>query len=287
VKYLQVGFICPDGGKILHEDCYKGCRIPEQFPAKRCMALRNHKLIGDVRAFNNKPSVTECLKGTRERYLEIINPYYIDPQSAIFRIIGTKAHAELDKFTGDNELGEIRLELEGITGAFDYYENECLYDSKTYGSYKVMKCLGIEMVDVPTGEVYKTGPKKGQVKTKKMPRQGVPDLTEQTLQLNMYRLMLEDSGFPVKKMFLDIAVRDGGIQVATTRGVKQNAYLIEVPHMDDSEVLAYFRSKRDALLTALENKQLPPPCSMDERWQGRKCQSYCNVAEWCDLGGKA
>ena len=133
------------------------------------------------------------------------------------------------------------------------------------------------MVDEPTGEVYKTGPKKGQAKTKKVARQGIPDLDEQKLQLNMYRLMLEDFGFPVKKMFLDIAVRDGGIQVATTRGVTQNAYLIEVPRMDDNEVREYFRNKRDALLTALENRQLPPPCSMDERWQGRKCQSYCNV----------
>ncbi|OPZ39053.1 MAG: hypothetical protein BWY95_02810 [Bacteroidetes bacterium ADurb.BinA104] len=251
------------------------------------MALRNLRMIADARVWNGKPSVTQLLKGTRESYLEISFPYYINPQDAIFRIIGTKAHAELDKYTADNEIGEIRLELEGITGAFDYYEDQCLYDSKTYGSYKVMKCLGIEMVDEPTGEVYKTGPKKGQAKTKKVARQGIPDLDEQKLQLNMYRLMLEDSGFPVQKMFLDIAVRDGGIQVATTRGVERNAYLIEVPRMADDEVLAYFRVKRDALLTALENRQLPPPCSIDERWQGRKCQSYCNVAEWCDLGGKS
>lgn len=283
----QTGFICTDGQPIPFNKCFNGCRIADQHPAKKCMALRNLRMIADVRVWNGKPSVTQLLKGTRESYLEIIYPYYINPQDAIFRIIGTKAHAELDKYTADNEIGEIRLELEGITGAFDYYEDGCLYDSKTYGSYKVMKCLGIEMVDEPTGEVYKTGPKKGQTKTKKVARQGIPDLDEQKLQLNMYRLMLEDSGFPVKKMFLDIAVRDGGIQVATTRGVKQNAYLIEVPHMDDSEVLTYFRSKRDALLTALKNIQLPPPCSIDERWQGRKCQSYCNVAEWCDLGGKA
>jgi hypothetical protein len=283
----QTGFICTDGQPIPFDQCFQGCRIADQHPAKKCMALRNLRMIADARVWNGKPSVTQLLKGTRESYLEIIHPYYINPQDAIFRIIGTKAHAELDKYTADNEIGEIRLELEGITGAFDYYEDECLYDSKTYGSYKVMKCLGIEMVDVPTGEIYKTGPKKGQVKTKKMPRQGVPDLTEQTLQLNMYRLMLEDTGFPVKKMFLDIAVRDGGIQMATTRGVTQNAYLIEVPRMADDEVLAYFRVKRDALLTALESRQTPPPCSIDERWQGRKCQSYCNVSEWCDLGCKS
>ena len=283
----QIGFICTDGQTIPFDQCYNDCRIADQHPAKRCMALRNLRMIGEAREWSGKPSVTQLLKGTRESYLEITKPYYINPQDAIFRIIGTKAHAELDKYTGDNEIGEIRLELEGITGAFDYYHDQCLYDSKTYGSYKVMKCLGIEMVSEPTGEIYKTGPKKGQMKTKKMPRQGVPDLTEQALQLNMYRLMLQDSGFPVQKMFLDIAVRDGGIQVATTRGVKQNAYLIEVPFMDDDSVLAHFRAKRDALLTALETGITPSPCSIDERWQGRKCQSYCNVAAWCDLGGRA
>ena len=277
----QTRFLCTDGQSIPFDQCFEGCRIADQHPAQRCMALRNLRMIAEARVWTGKPSVTQLLKGTRESYLEIIQPYYINPQDAIFRIIGTKAHAELDKYTGDNEIGEIRLELHGITGAFDYYENENLYDSKTYGSYKVMKCLGIEMVDMPTGEVYKTGPKKGQMKTKKMPKQGVPDLDEQALQLNMYRLMLQDSGFPVQKMFLDIAVRDGGIQVATTRGVTQNAYLIEVPRLDDDKVLSYFLRKRNALLTALETGIQPPKCNSTECWQGRKCQSYCSVAQWC------
>ena len=284
----QIGFICPDSGRCLFNDCFTRCRIAEQFPAGRCMALRNLRMIAEQRPWTGKPSVTQLLKGTREAYLAITENYHIDPQGAIFRIIGTKAHAELDKHTGANELGEIRLELEGITGAFDYFDEEGnLFDVKTYGSYKAMVCLGYKQVDVPTGEVYKTDCKsgrKGDPKYRKETVQGEPELTEQALQLNMYRMMLEDAGFPVKQMFLDIAVRDGGIRAATSRGITQNAYLIPVPKLPDDEVLAYFLPKRDALLWHLESGTMPEPCTSEECWNLRKCLNYCNVAEFCDIG---
>jgi hypothetical protein len=256
------------------------------------MALRSLRMIAEQREWQGKPSVTQLQKGTREAYLGITEDYFIDPQGAIFRIIGTKAHGLLDKHTGDNELGEIRLELEGITGAFDYMDEDSnLYDTKTFGSYKVMRCLGYQSVNIPTGEIFKSGPRKGLEKTRKETVQGEPDLHEQALQLNMYRLMLKDSGFLIKKMFLDIAVRDGGIQAATSRGVTKNAYLIEVPYLPDDDVLAYFLPKRDALLWHLQTETLPAECSDEERWAGgpgpgRKCLNYCNVSNFCELGLK-
>jgi hypothetical protein len=280
-----IGFICPDNDRCLFAECFEKCRIADQFPAQRCMALRNLRMIADQREWNGKPSCTQLLKGTREAYLEITKDYYINPQDAVFRIIGTKAHSELDKFTGENELGEIRLELEGITGAFDYMDEEGnLYDTKSYGSYRTMLCLGYQSVDVPTGEYFKTGPRKGQEKTHKEIVQGEPELAEQSLQLNLYRMMLENCGFPIKKLFLDINVRDGGIRAATSRGITQNAYLIEVPKMDNQSVLDYFIPKRDALLWAVEGDIMPEPCSEETRWNGRKCQGYCNVWESCDIG---
>lgn len=241
-------------------------------------------MIAEQRPWTGKPSCTQLLKGTREAYLEITQDYFFDPQDAIFRIIGTKAHSELDKYTGENELGEIRLEIEGITGAFDYYESETLYDSKTYGSYKAMQCLGFQSIDVETGEVYKSGAKKGLAKTRKEIIQGDPDLTEQALQMNLYRMMLEAAGFPVKKLFLDINVRDGNTYLAIQRGVTKNAYLIPVPMMPDTDVLAYFLPKRDALLWHLATNTMPEVCTEDERWNDGKCLKYCNVAEFCDYG---
>jgi hypothetical protein len=100
----------------------------------------------------------------------------------------------------------------------------------------------------------------------------------------MYRLMLEDSGFPIKKMFLDIAVRDGGIQAAVSRGVTKNAYLIEVPYLPDDDVLAYFLPKRDALLWHLQTETLPAECSGDKTWDGRKCLQYCDTRDSCPHG---
>ena len=135
----------------------------------------------------------------------------------------------------------------------------------------------------------KTGAKKGQPKTRKEVVQGEPDLTDQTLQLNLYRMMLEDSGFPVNKMFLDIAVRDGNTYLAQQRGITRNAYLIEIPHMDNQQALDYFLPKRDALLWHLQTETMPEPCNAEERWEtasgvSTKCQKYCNVAEFCDYG---
>ena len=285
-----IGFYCTDGDSCTFEQCFKGCRIANHHPAGRCMPLRTLRLIAEQREWTGKPSCTQLLKGTLEAYLEITKDYYIDPQGAIFRIIGTKSHNMLDSFTGGNELGEIRLELEGITGAFDFYDPEnggMLMDTKTYGSYKVMKALGLESVDVETGEFYKSGARKGQAKTKKAIQRGEPDLSEQSLQLNLYRMMLEDTGFPVGGgLFLDICVRDGGTYMAKGRGVTQNAYLLPVPMLPNDEVMNVFLPKRDALLTALETDELPSICSEEERWNDKKCLEYCNVKEHCPYGAE-
>lgn len=289
IDTTAIGYICTDGERSTFEDCFSRCRICDQHPAGRCMALRNLRMIAEQRPWTGKPSCTQLLKGTREAYLEITQDYFFDPQDAIFRIVGTKAHSELDKFTGDNELGEIRLEIEGITGAFDYYENENLFDSKMYGSYKVAQCLGYQSVDVPTGEFYKSGAKKGEPKYRKETIQGEPDLIEQARQQNLYRMMLEAIGFPVKQMFLDINCRDGGTYLALQRGVKQNSYLIPIPRMTDEEVMAYFIPKRDALLWHLATGTMPEICTEEERWAsgnnpGNKCLKFCNVRESCDYG---
>ena len=93
----------------------------------------------------------------------------------------------------DNALGEIP-EDDISTGQFDFYDpvTGYLFDDKTWGSYKVMKALGLYQVEVKTGEIYKTGAKKGQAKTRKEWREGgEPDLFNEELQLNDYRIKLK------------------------------------------------------------------------------------------------
>ena len=40
------------------------------------------------------------------------------------------------------------------------------------------------------------------------------------------------------------------------------------------------------LSNALKAKTMPGPCSSVECWDGRRCKSYCDVAEFCDKGGQ-
>jgi hypothetical protein len=278
-KYFQ----CPNGEKTEIDACLKQCTQCE-----RCLSLPTLRMISTQRTWTGKPSTTQLLKGTREAYLEIIhNDLVMAPQERAFMLLGSKVHGNLEQYT-PSELSEERLEDENTTGAFDLYdaENQTLYDYKTWGSYKVMKALGIEMVDVPTGEYYKTGDKKGQEKTRKEPRQCKPDMEETELQMNDYRIKLESAGFQVKRMFVEAIVRDGGTFSATSRGIDKNIYLIPITRMDDEFVKLYFTNKSKDLLTALDTKTMPPPCTDKECWEGRKCKDYCSASQYCDKGQK-
>jgi len=273
-------FLCPDGQTVTIEQCINQCRM-----SNRCMSLPTLRFMAEQRIWSGKPSTTQLLKGTREAYLHIIHEDLIlDPQKAAFRILGTKSHDVLEQYSS-SELSEIRLEDDLSTGEFDCYdaENETLYDYKTWGSYKVMMATGIEMVDVETGGVFKTGARAGQPKTRKEPQlTGRVNMYESVLQMNDYRMKIEATGFGVKKMYIEAVVRDGGTIAATSRGIMKNIYLIPVPILEDMKVHQYFKQKSLALLGALRNKVVPQKCTSEECWDGRKCEKYCDVYKHCN-----
>lgn len=275
-------YICPDGDRIEMQDCIEnGCRLASEFPAGRCLSRRTLTLIAEQRPWTGKPSTTQLLKCTREAYLEITEDYAIDPQDELWRVHGSRAHFALEQYN-DNALSEERLHDEISSGAFDYYDDGTLYDTKTWGSYKIMKALGMYQVEVDTGEIYKSGAKKGQPKTRKEWRtDGTPDLFDQEMQMNDYRMKLEAAGFPVTNMVIEALARDGNTWIANSRGVQKNGVLIPVRKLPDEEVKAYFERKRDALLQALETGTLPPCGNDQETWEGRKCDKYCRVSEYC------
>ena len=276
-KYFQ----CPDKQTVEIENCLKECRM-----GSRCLSIPTLRLIAEQRPWAGKPSTTQLLKGTREAYLHIVkDDLVMAPKDQLFRILGTKGHAVLEQYT-ENELSEERLSSDVATGAFDLYdpESKTLYDYKTWGSYRVAMALGIEMVEVDTGEVYKTGAKKGQPKTRKEPKfTGNIDNRETELQLNHYRIMLEEAGFPVENIIVEAIVRDGGTMAATSRGITENGYLIPIRRLDDAEVIAYFTGKAEKLKQALETGSCEK-CTAEERWNDRKCQKYCDVAKHCEYG---
>ena len=103
-------------------------------------------------------------------------------------------------------LSEIRLKDTLTSGKFDLYgkiiddTEGVLGDLKVTSSYKLMKALGIYKVRVPTGEVYKTGLRKGQPKYQNELRyNGARHVLEWAIQLNYYRILLEQEALPYRR----------------------------------------------------------------------------------------
>ena len=280
----QTRYICPDGEEVRIEDCLQGCRLREELECGRCVSRRVLKKISEIREWTGTPTVTQLINGTREEYLKLTREYAVSPQEMMPALFGSAVHAYLEKTDDAKSLSEQRLcdPTGSYTGQFDYYDKESstLYDTKTYGSYKAAQVLGLEKISTPTGEYYRNGREK--MKTEYV--KGQKHRREATLQLNAYRLMLENKGYPVKQMVLEVLLRDGGTWIAQSRGIKEKALLIPINKISDSRLQKYMKKKRQELLKALEEKKLPPPCRGTECWNGRKCQSYCAVRQYCERG---
>jgi len=286
----RVGFICPGGGHVLFAECLASCRM-----GRRCLTKSTLTALSRTRPWTGKPSTTQLIAPTRMEYLKIINDYCVAPPNMAFALLGSRVHLGLADADSDVSLLEERFEEEDITGIADCFEVEAdegiLTDYKTWGSWRVARALGIveKVVPDPTGAVYQRSGKgyvKGAPKMVKVytidPAQA--DNREAELQLNRYRLFFEDRGFPVNRMQIEVIVRDGNTWVARNRGITEPIYFIPVKRWDDTRVRAYFTAKALALKSYLDKKELPPPCTPDECWSGRRCRDYCPVLNFCGAG---
>ena len=236
-------------------------------------------------------SVTELIAGTREIYLKKMTNYAVVPQSVLYALHGSAVHTMHEQHTNGNMLSEFRLKDAITSGKFDLYgqildEDEgVLGDLKVTSSYKIMKALGLYKVDVPTGQYYVSGQKKGQMKYKKEWRDdGVRGVLDWAIQLNYYRLLLEQQGFVVNRMVIQALCRDNSLRMAAERGIDQSIYLIPIRRIGDNWIVRYMKKKAEALQQAIEGKRLPPRCRSKERWRDRKCKDYCQVVEHCPYG---
>jgi len=167
-----------------------------------------------------------------------------------------------------------------------------LTDLKNWGSYRVAKALGIVETGKqpdPSGATYKKSGYWGKAGTPKMVPvfQRMPqeaDNWEAEMQLNRYRVMLEDRSIPIKRMQVQVTVRDGGLAVARSRGIERNTCMIAIPEIDNEEILEYFDSKATDLTKALADGKWDIPCDEKENWQGVRCSRFCDVARNCPKG---
>jgi CO dehydrogenase/acetyl-CoA synthase delta subunit len=172
------------------------------------------------------------------------------------------------------------------------YGKYTIFDYKTWGSYKVGKAMGVtaieeEVVDNEGNLVLlKSGKNKGKPKTIKSFKTEPEniDLTNETLQLNRYRIMFEKYGFPISKMQIQAVVRDGGTYIAQSRGIERNLYLLDVPRISNSACLKFYHGLQIEVDKAFKDKWIRK-CNSHESWEGRRCKGFCEVTEACKKMG--
>jgi len=288
----MIHFICPDGEYIEINQCLSkhGCRM-----GQRCATKAYLRLAAQERPYNG---VTPSMAGNGPRliYLKELVDYAVSPESRAFAALGVGVHGKLSvhAFT-DNILSEEPLSDEQTAGTPDCLEedeeNEGCYiltDYKTFGSFKVAKALGIYKEDVPVTDdegnqiYYKSGQKKGQGKTRQEIRHdpSKADVMVEAYQLNRYRILFEQAGFPISRMQLQAIVRDGNTKSASMNGVNHNVYIIELPRYTDQEVLGYYHQLECEIDCAFYTDQVRL-CNDWESWGGRRCERFCEVKEAC------
>lgn len=277
-------FICPDGKEQEIKECLIECRMEE-----RCMFLPTLQALARSQERTPGFTVTELIGGTREAYLKRKHHYTIDPQKQLFSLQGNAVHHFFQQFPCVKTLQEIRLQGDGYSGQFDAYGQLLGVDQKTLGdikvtsSYKIMKALGYYQEELETNQVYKSGPRKGQMRKSKIWRaDGVRSVFDWALQLNAYRHLLSLYGLSVNRMVIQAICRDGSLRIAQERNIDRAVYLIPIHKISDHWIIRYFQAKLIKLKTSIENEELPEICSKRERWNDRKCRDFCEVASHCD-----
>jgi hypothetical protein len=283
-------FICPNGEQVEVAQCLEKCPW-----GNRCMTLPYLKAISKEREWKGIASTTQLLNGTMYEWLKLTRDYSVSPDSRTFMLAGTHHHQNMEQVA--KELGlasEIALSVDrNIIDLVEVEDDQIiLTDLKLWGSFKVAKALGITKVGKkpdPSGAIYLTTSKWGKAGDPKMVNifMELPeniDNFEATYQLNRYRIMLQKLGVGINQMRLQVTVRDGGIAMATSRGVLKNSYLIPIKFLDNLEVESFFIMKADFLSIAMKDNKWVIPCNQQESWDGIKCARYCEVKQYCPKG---
>jgi len=295
-------FYCPDGSKVEVDKCLKGCPRAEG----ECLTKATLHGVAEVRPWTGKPSTTQLINGTMLEFLKLTRDYAINPRKQGFRLAGTRHHSWMEEITELRGLGvfsEETLDRRNHTGRSDLVEETeggfILFDYKLWGSFKVAKALGLVHIGRepdPSGEVYQRDGKygkKGGPKT--IPVFGVDpsqqDNFDTELQLSDYAMGWEEMGFNIVQLRVQATIRDAGTIAAVDRGFDRegdDTVMIPVKRLANDFLNDYFASKSGALLEALsryktDKSYLPELCTERERWDGIRCERFCEVREFCPI----
>lgn len=279
-------FICPNKDKMNIEQCLSLC--PHHI---RCMGKPTLEAIAKSvkdRGLGRKYSVTELIGGSRELYLKKMTDYAINPFDQIFAMHGSAVHSICESNSSSAVLTETRLSNALYTGQIDAYGDllgngkMVLLDYKVTSSYKAYLAMGYYKVDEPTGDVYKSGVKKGMPKMRKVLKaDGVRKILPWAIQVNAYRMLLEEHNFRVDEMYIQLYVRDYSLRISAERNINKPIYLLKVNKISDEYLKRYFGMKKAIMDSAMDSGVIPGLCRKSETWNGRKCENYCPVFEAC------
>ena len=249
------GIVCPLSKKkidlpALHpcQNCKNPC-----VPRPVIKALISEKVFKD-----DVFSVTELTMPIRIIYLRRKYDYYVSPYSLVNTGIGLAVHKAVeDKGGGDkrylfekDNAFEVGVEGVKISGTPDLYDTltNTLYDHKVVGLYKAEK--------------IKRGEESGY-----------------NLQLNAYRIFK----FPQAKAMKFVVIIKDFSPSSLTPSISFPIILVNVPKLDDELVKKTLVNKAKAVKQLLKEGGNCPICSKEERWNGRLCDFYCDVREFCQL----
>lgn len=212
-------------------------------------------------------SASNADKEPRQLWLERTIDYYAPPSSLISGAMGTIRHATMLKDRTDF-IVETRYQDEIGSAQIDTFHipTGILSDLKTVGWYKLKKIL--QQGIMQEGRGY-------------------------ALQVNRQRMLLERAtSHRVQTQILMVIPPDlkgRTAAEAASMGVKVMTQ-VEVPFMDDNEVLAHYANLRHGLSTAITTGTAPM-CSGAATWEGAKCtKGFCMAAPACkalaDLQGE-
>ena len=92
---------------------------------------------------------------------------------------------------------------------------------------------------------------------------------------NAYQMLLEQAGFKVSRMYVQAICRDASLRIAAKRGIDKP----RLHHSDKQNqrplAHALLSTQGKTFAEAISTNTLPPVCSFRERWNDKKCLSYC------------
>jgi len=251
--------MCPyERGELPMSECLR-CAFTNENQQYGCGY--SYPLLNSIYQRSNRPGihVTDLTSPcARNVYYRKMHPAPINPSSMLLANVGTAVHTHIEDKVFDDEhvWTEMKLDAFGIVGSADLYlSNGTLIDIKT----------------------------KRWMKIEHVPSQ------DHVVQINIYRVMLQNMGYEVNDMYINYIDTSGASRckvcsspltmiMGTLRcpncGKKQStnshlgAVLVRVEAVPDEKVKSMIMVKRDALLKAIRESTPPDP---NVTWLCRFC----------------